>query len=117
LYALDDDAPMLFPPDGLVMVEDETKFVDENSLVLIWDTTVSELTVATLCRPSLAEFPGQSLNVLTSVVIEDDLEGFERTDTDERRTGTRACGRDGRAGGVQVSLRSRVRTTRAPTRG
>ena len=78
----------VFAPDGLVVIEDGVTQVDENTLLLVWDSAGAHLTHAELHRPSLLH-RGDSLGLLKPVAVEDDI---EITPTGEGEEGTDVAG-------------------------
>lgn len=79
----------VYPPDHMVAIGADESAVEEARLVLLWDSTGSDLTMLALCRPSLAQWPGESLTLFTNAESEDDLDEIRPDESGEGEgTGT-----------------------------
>lgn len=80
----------IYPPDDLVAVDSDVDSIELAHLVLLWDSDGPELTGVQLCRPSMEEWPGASIELLSAPEAEEDLEGIQRQESveGEHRTGT-----------------------------
>ena len=90
-YAANDQPSLalnVFPPDSVVVIEEEVEAVNEYTLLLLWDSEGDQLTQFTLARP----FASQRHELLHLLVIEEaaeDLHDIERKrDEGDERTGT-----------------------------
>ncbi len=97
-YAVNDYGIMslnVTPPDALVEIEQDTMEIQDGNLVLVWESSGADLTKADLYLASLANWPGEKLDLLAETAVEQEEDITEIQRAEQPAAGEQAVGSEG----------------------